>query len=102
MMLRDNSTQLVGAECELQDMIKGWGVKQLKELSAEKRMKWQFSTLAAPHQNGCAESLMNSTKIALKRGIGEQVLTPFELYTCLLDETLSVIQLRVFFGSGSS
>ena len=41
MMLSDNSTQLVGAECELQDMIKGWDVKQLKELSAEKGMKWQ-------------------------------------------------------------
>ena len=41
MMLSDNSMQLVGAECELQDMIKGWDVKQLKELSAEKGMKWQ-------------------------------------------------------------
>lgn len=72
-------------------MIKGWDVKQLKELSPEKGMKWQFCTLAAPHQNGCTESLMKSTKIALKRGIGEQVLTPFELYTCLLEETLSVL-----------
>jgi len=97
MMLSNNGSQLVGAECELQDMIKGWDVKQLKELSAEKRMK---STPAAPHQNGCAESLVKSTKISLKRGIGEQVLTPFELYTCLLKETLSVMQLRVFFGSG--
>ena len=41
MMLCDNSMQLVGTECELQDMIKGWDVKQLKELSAEKGMKWQ-------------------------------------------------------------
>ena len=72
-------------------MIKGWDVKQLKELSPEKGMKWQFCTLAEPDQNGCTKSLMKSTKIALKRGIGEQVLTPFELYTCVLEETLSVL-----------
>ena len=41
MMLCDNSMQLVGTECEVQDMIKGWDVKQLKEPSAEKGMKWQ-------------------------------------------------------------
>ena len=62
------------------------GCEEAKGRSAEKGMKWQFSTPAAPPQ------------IALKRGIGEEVLTPFELYTCLLEET-SVIQLRVFFGS---
>lgn len=41
MMLRDNGSQLVGAECELREMVKGWDVKQLKELSVEKGMKWQ-------------------------------------------------------------
>lgn len=102
MMLRNNCSQLVSTEPELLEMIKGWDVKQLKELSAEKGMKWQFSTPAAPHQNGCAESLVKSIKISLKRGIGGQVLTPYELYTCLLEEALSVIQLRVFFSSGSS
>ena len=41
MMLRDNGSQLVSAECELREMVNGWDVKQLKELSAEKGMKWQ-------------------------------------------------------------
>ena len=85
LMLSDNGSQLVGAERELREMIKGWDIKQLKEFNAEKGMKWQFATPAAPHQNGCAESLVKSTKIALKIAIGEQVLTPFELYTCLLE-----------------
>ena len=48
MMLSDNSSQLVSAERELLEMIKWSDVKQLKELSAEKGMKWQFSTPAAP------------------------------------------------------
>ena len=57
-------------------------MEQLKEFKAEKGMKGQLAKPEAPHQNGCAESLVKSTKIALKRAIGEQVLTPFELYTC--------------------
>ena len=85
LMLSDNGSQLVGAERELREMIKGWNIKQLKEFNAEKGMKWQFATPAAPHQNCCAESLVKSAKIALKIAIGEQVLTPFELYTCLLE-----------------
>ena len=52
MMLSDNGSQLVGAERELGEMIRGWDVEQLKEFNAEKGMKWQFATPAAPHQNG--------------------------------------------------
>ena len=85
LMMSDNGSQLVGAERELREMIQGWNRKELKEFSAEKGMKWQFSTPGAPHQNGCAESLVKSAKIALKRAIGEQILTPFELYTRLLE-----------------
>ncbi|XP_068709580.1 uncharacterized protein [Montipora foliosa] len=85
MMLSDKGSQLVGAERELREIIGGWDVEQLKEFNAEKGMKWQFATPEAPHQNGCAESLVKSTKIALKRATGEQVLTPFEFYTCLLE-----------------
>ena len=48
-------------------------------------MRWQFITPGAPHQNGCAEALVKGAKKALKKAIGEQVLTPFELYTCLLE-----------------
>ena len=36
-------------------------------------------------KNGCAEALVKGTKKALKKAVGEQVLTPFELYTCLLE-----------------
>ena len=84
-MLSNNSSQLVDAEFELQEIIKGWDIKQLKEFNAEKGMKWQLGTPAALHQNGCEESLVKNTKTALKIAIGEQVLTPFELFTCLLE-----------------
>ena len=37
-----------------------------------------------PHQIGCTESLDKSCKYALKKAIGEQILSPFELYACLM------------------
>ena len=80
-MISDNGSQLVGAERE----VKGWDTHKLREFSAEKGMQWKFTTPASPHQNGCAEALVKSCKLALKKAIGEQVLTPFEFYTCLLE-----------------
>jgi len=58
---------------------------QLREFCGEKSIKWIFTTPAAPHQNGCAEALVKSCKRSLKIAIGEQLLTPFELYTYLLE-----------------
>ena len=82
LMISDNGSQLVGAETELRLMVQGWNVQQLKEFCAEKGMDWKFITPDAPHQNGCAEALVKSCKRAIKKAIGEQVLTPMELYTC--------------------
>ena len=85
LMISDNGTQLVGAERELREMVRGWNEQELKEFSAEKGIEWKFITPAAPHHNGCAEALVKTAKKALKTAIGEQILTPFELYTCLLE-----------------
>ena len=76
---------MVGAEKELRLMIKGWDITKLREYCADRGMKWEFTTPLAPHQNGCSEAPVKSTKSALKKAIGEAVLTPFELYTCLLE-----------------
>ena len=84
-MISDNGSQFIGAERLLKELIKGWDIEKLREFSAEKGLQWQFTTPASPHQNGCAEALVKSCKMALKKAIGEQVLTPFEFYTCLLE-----------------
>ena len=84
-LLSDNGSQMVGAERELSLMIEGWDKTKLSEYCADRGMKWQFTTPLAPHQNGCSEALVKSTKSALKKAIGKAVLTPFELYTCLLE-----------------
>ena len=85
LLLSDNGTQMVGADNELKRMIEGWDENELKEFCASRGMKWQFITPLAPHQNGCSEAMVKSVKIALKKAIGEAVLIPFELYTCLLE-----------------
>ena len=77
-MLSDNGSQMVGAARELREMIEGLDADKLREFCAEKGMKWIFITPAAPHQNGCAESLVKTCKSALKKAIGEQVLTQLE------------------------
>ena len=82
LILSDNCTQLVGAERE---MIEGWQKEKLKEFAAEKGIKWQFITPTALHQNGCAEAMVKSCKRAIKEAIGDNKLTPFELYTCFLE-----------------
>ena len=84
-ILSDNGTQFVGALSDLRQMIQGVDKKVLKDYCAERGVQWKFITPAAPHQNGCAEALVKSCKLALKKAVGEHVLTPFELYTCLLE-----------------
>ena len=79
----DNGTQFIGAARQLREMVTGWKKDELKEFCAERQVTWKFITPLAPHQNGCAESLVKSCKHALKKAIGEQRLTPFELHTCL-------------------
>ena len=84
-LISDNGSQMVGAEHELRLIIEGWDNNKLKEFCADRGMKWQFTTPDAPHQNGCSEAMVKTVKKALKKAIGEAVLTPFELYTCLLE-----------------
>ncbi|XP_041456247.1 uncharacterized protein LOC121408709 [Lytechinus variegatus] len=82
-ILSDNGTQFVGTERELREMVQGWSSEELRDFCAERGTTWKFTTPSAPHHNGCAEALVKSCKIALKKAIGDQLLTPFELHTCL-------------------
>ena len=84
-MMSDNGSQMIGAARELREMVKGFEKDHLREFCAEKGIEWKFTTPASPHQNGCTEALVKTCKTALKRAIGEQVLAPLELYTCLLE-----------------
>ena len=84
-MLSDNGSQVVVADRELRERVENLDADRLCDFCAKKGIQWLFATLAAPHQNGCAEALVKSCKNALKKSIGQQLLTLFELYTCLLE-----------------
>ena len=66
-------------------MVNGINEEEVQEFCGEKGMQWKFITPAAPHQNGCAEALVKTCKCSLKKAVGSQLLTPFELYTVLLE-----------------
>ena len=84
-ILSDNGTQMVGAERVLRDMIKDWDKEKISDFCSNKGTRWQFTTPLAPHQNGCAESLVKTCKKTLKHTVGDQKLTPFELYTLFME-----------------
>ena len=52
----------------------------------------RFTTPKAPHHNGCVEAMVKTCKKALKKVVGDQTLTPFELYTYLLESANLVNQ----------
>ena len=85
LMLSDNGSQIIRTTRELREMVQGFSKDQLNDHCAERGIEWKFTIPASPHQNGCTEALVKTCKGALKRAIGEQTLTPLELYTCLLE-----------------
>lgn len=66
-------------------MVEGLDSDKLRDSCAERTIHWLFTSPVAPHQKGCAEALVKSSKCVLEKAIGEQVLSLFELYTCLLE-----------------
>ncbi len=89
----DRGSHLVGAEVELRKAIEGRDTTELKDFLHEKGMKWKFVAPTAAHHNGCAESLIRVTKAALKKSIGDEVLTPLECQTVLF-ETANLLNQR--------
>ena len=48
-------------------------------------MKWPFITPLAHNQNECTESMVKTVKIFIKKALGDTILTPFDLYTAILE-----------------
>ena len=62
----DCGSQLIAADKELREMIKGFDKQQLIEYGAEKGINWHFSPPDAPWYTGCVESKKKASKWLLE------------------------------------
>ena len=63
-LLSDKGSQMLGAERELSEMVKGLHSDKLIDVCGS--TNWLFTAPAAPLQNGCAKALVKSCKRALE------------------------------------
>lgn len=79
----DNGTTFVGANNELQRVIKEWNNQIPVEQLAALGTTWKFITPSAPFKGGIWEAGVKSVKHHLTRVVGKRLLTASQLYTVL-------------------
>lgn len=75
----DNATNFIGANNLL-----NLDTKRISDFFANRSIRWSFIPARSPHQGGLWESAVKSGKSALKKTIGNQILTREELNTVLI------------------
>ena len=90
----DPGSQLKGAANELSKIITDldWDLIEEESRKGGKGTEWKFSPADAPWYNGAVESLVKSTKRALQLAIGDNILRPLELQTCMFEAAQLVNQ----------
>ena len=71
----DNGPQLVAANEELKNVVRGWNQEELKTFGVMEGFKWDFAPADAPWQNEVSEALVKSIKRAITAAISDHVLT---------------------------
>ena len=89
----DNGTQLRAAAKEMKNILQGLDWEKIQVFGVEKGTTWKFVPPDAPWRNGCAESLIRSTKKCLLHAIGNHILSFAEVQTTLY-ETANVLNER--------
>lgn len=75
----DNGPQLVAANEELTNIMKGWNQEELQQFGMMEGFKWEFTP--APWKNRISEALVKSVERAITTAIGDHVMTVSELQT---------------------
>lgn len=79
----DNGTNFVGAERELQEVIKNWNHNQINSVLLQKKIKWTFNPPTGSHHGGIWERLIRSIKKILNSILRVQILDEEGLHTFL-------------------
>ncbi|XP_072177022.1 uncharacterized protein [Diadema setosum] len=96
-MFSDNGTNLVGADKELSEALKGLNQEQMMNFHASHGMKWHFNPPAASHQGGVWERQIRTVRKILKAILAEQYLKTSqneEQLNTLLCEVEAIINSR--------
>ena len=80
-MLSDNSTNFVGGEPDLRELIKELDAEKIVASGADKGIKWNFNLPLVPHFGGVHESMIKSAKKAIKAVAGNSDVNDEELMT---------------------
>ena len=100
-ILSDNGTNFVGAERELREALAKFDQEQIQDELSARGVQWSFNPSAAPWFGGAWESLIKSTKQAMKVMLGN-VLTVDETFFTLVAEVESLLNSRPFVYGGNS
>ncbi len=77
----NNGPQLVAANEESKNVVKGWNQEELKEFGVMEGFKWDFAPADAPWQNGVSKASVKSVKREITAAISDYVMTFSELQT---------------------
>ena len=80
----DNGTNLVGANRELQQLVKKLDQDKIVKSSSTYAIKWNFNPPAAPHFGGVFESMIKAAKRAVNAIIGNADVTDEELMSAFI------------------
>ena len=89
----DNSTNIVGAQRELRQAIRGWNLSHIQSHLLQKEIDWSFNAPGASHHGGFWERLIRLIRKVILGLTHEQALTDDGLMT-LLAEVESILNGR--------
>lgn len=84
-MLSDNGTNFVGAEREIGECLKSLDQSKINKELSKRDITWKFNPPSSPWMGGAFESLVKSTKNALKAVYRDRLFTEEALYTFLTE-----------------
>ena len=80
----DSGGNFVSGEKELQELIPGFDQDKIVNLTSRKKpTEWKFNPLSAPHFGGIFESMIKSSKKALRTILGDADVNDEELHTAI-------------------
>ena len=83
-MMSDNGTNFVGAQAELQDLVKRLDQEKIKNSLANKGIKWHFNPPSGPHFGGVHETMIKAAKKAIYSILGNADINDEELMTAFV------------------